>query len=69
MALLQGLEGKDDQEASRLGMGCGQDLDGDTVVDWKESEGWLPGDWICMVSDVEFGLERPETLPRYTGAV
>ena len=69
VALLQVLKGKDDQEGSQLGMGCGPDLDGDTVVGWKEPEGWLPGDWISMVSDVEFGLERPETLPRYTGAV
>ena len=69
VALLQVLKGKDDQEGSQLGMGCGPDLDGDTVVGWKECEIWLPGGWISMVSDVEFRLEPPDTIPRYTGAV
>ena len=45
-------------------------FDGSTVVGWKDNETWLPGGWIVWyVSDVEIGLERPETLPRYTGAV
>ena len=44
-------------------------FDGSTVVGWKDDETWLPGDLISMVSDDKFGLERPETLPRYTGAV
>ena len=44
-------------------------VDGSTVVGWKDDVTWLPGGWISMVSDVEMGLERPETLPRYTGAV